>query len=208
MRSSHYPYKASTIQARLNISHLFIFAAGVLPVSSVALHSLGWIDIRMMILPNILMLSFCCYHIVNGTQLKRTIFNGWTGGLIAVLLYDMSRIPFIYLGWDDFIPALGGWISGSEENFLVGYLWRYLGNGAGLGVCFALLHQLFNFRKVVLAGTLFGLAVFFCLDLVLMFSEHAQGMMFKITPLTFTGSMVGHIVFGFVLGMYFKQRTK
>ncbi|MBL4705752.1 MAG: hypothetical protein JKY54_14600, partial [Flavobacteriales bacterium] len=144
MGKTHYLNRSDLLNANLNISRLALFfVAGVLPVSSVALHSLGWISIRSMIIPNIIMVSICCYHLFNNDELKRLIARGWLAGIVAVLMYDISRIPFIYMGWEDFIPGLGGWITGSDENFTVGYLWRYLGNGAGLGLGFAALSHFF-----------------------------------------------------------------
>ena len=146
------------------------------------------------------MISICCYHLFNSDTYKKIISHGWIAGLIAVLIYDLSRIPFIYAGWDDFIPGLGGAITGAEENFTIGYLWRYLGNGAGLGLGFAALSHFFKFKRTILAGLIYGVCVFLCLDIVLISSEQAQANMFEITPLTFTGSLVGHVVYGTVLG--------
>ena len=185
-----------------------IFITGMLPISSVALHALGWVPIRWMIIPNIVMMSVCCFHLFNSAQLYKLIRNGWISGLVAVLLYDLSRIPFIYAGWEDFIPGLGGWISGTQENFTIGYVWRYFGNGAGLGLGFAILNYVFSFRKLISAGLLYGIAVFLMLDIVLLLSENAQEMMFELTPLTITGSLVGHAMYGIVLGTMMKKLQK
>lgn len=191
----------------INLSLCLTFIGGILPVGSVALHSLGWIPIQHMVLPNLLLLSICCYQLTNVLEIRNMILTGWMAGLIAVTAYDLSRIPFIYAGWNDFIPKIGGWLSGSEDNFLLGYIWRYAGNGAGLGLCFSILHYLAKFKHIVLAGTLFGLSVFLCLDLVLILSKHAQGLMFELTPLNFIGSLTGHIVYGFVLGWVLSKST-
>lgn len=205
----HYYYKADILKTSYGISTLsLVFMAGLLPVSSVAMHSLGWIPIRWMIIPNLIMISICCYHVFNDDTFKKIITRGWVSGLVAVLLYDLSRVPFIYAGWDDFIPGLGGWITGGEDNFTIGYLWRYLGNGAGLGLGFAALSHFFDFRKPVLAGLVYGVGVFLCLDIVLLISDNAQKMMFEITPLTFTGSLVGHLVYGTVLGFMISRLSK
>jgi len=205
----NYLIKQTKMKTTSSISMLgVLFIAGILPVSSVALHSMGLISIRAMILPNVLMISICCYHLFNDDTIKKLVTRGWVGGLVAVLLYDLARIPFVYLGWDDFIPGLGGWIVGSEENFAVGYLWRYLGNGAGLGLGFAVLCHLFKFKKIILAGLVYGIGVFLALDIVLLVSETAQSMMFKITPLTFTGSLVGHAVYGLTIGFMVNRMSK
>jgi len=199
----------TTISYSFHPSRLgLIFIAGMLPISSVALHALGWVTIRWMIIPNIIMMSVCCFHLFNSAQLYKLIRNGWISGLVAVLLYDMSRIPFIYAGWDDFIPGLGGWLSGTQENFTIGYLWRYFGNGAGLGIGFAILNYVFSFRKLIAVGLVYGIGVFLMLDIVLLLSENAQEMMFKLTPLTITGSLVGHATYGLVLGVMMKKLQK
>lgn len=177
-----------------------IFIAGISPVSSVCLHALGWIPIRWMIMPNVLMFSLCAYHLFNNVALRKIIILGWRNGILATLMYDLSRVPFIYLGWDDFIPSLGGWLSNSEENFSLGYIWRYFGNGAGLGICFVILNHFLAFRRIAIAGIFYGVAVFICLDIVLVFSNHAQDIMFRLTPLSVIGSLVGHLVYGITLG--------
>jgi len=178
-----------------------MLVSGILPVTSVALHSMEWISIRWLIIPNVLFFIFCLMQLTQLTVFKKIIWRGWVSGLLGVLCYDLTRIPFMYAGWDDFIPSLGGWITNSEQNFWVGYLWRYLGNGAGLGLVFSLLVYFFNLRNTILFGILFGIAVCIGLDIVLLASSTAQEMMFKVTPLTCIGGLVGHLTYGIVLGL-------
>ncbi|MBT6513462.1 MAG: hypothetical protein HOK65_01720 [Crocinitomicaceae bacterium] len=185
-----------------------IFVTGIFPVSSVALHVLGWISIRWMIIPNVVMLSLSAYHLFNNNDFRNLILLGWRNGILATLLYDLSRIPFMYLGWDDFIPSLGGWLSNSEENFILGYLWRYFGNGAGLGIGFVVLNYFLSFRRVVIAGILYGLSIFLVLDVVLVCSDYAQDIMFTLTPLSFIGSFTGHLIYGTTLGLSLSNAWK
>jgi hypothetical protein len=175
--------------------------SGILPVSSVALHSMELISIRWMIVPNIALFLFCLVQLTQFSVIKKIIWRGWVSGLLGVLCYDLTRIPFMYAGWDDFIPSLGGWITNSDENFWIGYLWRYLGNGAGLGLVFSLLVYFINLRNTILFGILFGIAVCIGLDIVLFASSSAQDMMFTMTPLTCIGGLIGHVTFGLVLGL-------
>jgi hypothetical protein len=181
-----------------------MLVSGILPVTSVALHSMEWVSIRWLIIPNVLFFIFCLMQLTQLTVIKKIIWRGWVSGLLGVLCYDLTRIPFMYAGWDDFIPSLGGWITNSEQNFWVGYLWRYLGNGAGLGLVFSLLVYFFNLRNTILFGILFGIAVCIGLDIVLLASSTAQEMMFKVTPLTCIGGLVGHLTYGIVLGLMAK----
>jgi hypothetical protein len=195
------PFKNKVISLQLAL-------AGILPVISVALHSTGWVHIQWMVVPNMLLILLCCYYMVNIEELRSVITKGWASGILAVFLYDLSRIPFIYLGWDDFIPSLGGWIMGTEENFFVGYLWRYLGNGAGLGMLFSLLNYHFSYRNTVKAGCIYGVAICAGLEIVLLSSSQAQGLMFPITLLTCVGGLTGHLVYGLVLGLVYRSQSR
>ncbi len=192
MIRTHSPLPLPTISVML--------VSGILPVTSVALHSMEWVSIRWLIIPNMLFFIYCLLQLTQLTVIKKIIWRGWVSGLLGVLCYDLTRIPFMYAGWDDFIPSLGGWITNSEQNFWVGYLWRYLGNGAGLGLVFSLLVYFFNLRNTILFGILFGIAVCIGLDIVLLASSSAQEMMFAVTPLTCIGGLVGHLTYGIVLG--------
>lgn len=139
--------------------------------------------------------------------LGKLCLQGWFSGLVAVLLYDVSRVPFILAGWDDFIPKIGVWLLQNESAHpLLGYLYRYAGNGGGIGISFVLLYMLcFKSKNIVYMGIAFGLAVFSCLMLTLVFSPLGQDEMFRITVLTFTGSLIGHIIYGWVLGLMLRR---
>src|SRR5260370_36941990 len=68
--------------------------------------------------------------------MDRTAFAGFTWGLVGCAGYDLFRLPNVYVLhlWGDFFGRVGGWATGTSSNYLAGYLWRYLGDGAGLGV--------------------------------------------------------------------------
>ncbi|MDZ4665900.1 MAG: hypothetical protein SGJ15_13560 [Bacteroidota bacterium] len=95
------------------------------------------------------------------------------------------------------------------KNALLGYTWRYIGNGGGMGIAFfILITQLNNSKHLILKGLLFGLFIFSGLMMVLFFFEQTQHMMFKITLVSFTGSITGHIIFGLSLGYLAKKYFK
>ncbi len=123
-------------------------------------------------------------------------------------MYDLIRIPFIFAGWADFIPHIGDWLlSRSNTNPLVGYLWRYVGNGGGIGISFALLLQLLPSKtNYTLHGLLYGLFIFLSLIFTILITPNDGIVMFKITTLTFSGSLLGHIVYGFTLGYLFSTK--
>lgn len=156
------------------------------------------------VVPSILLISICGLAY---PQLGMLSLKGWLAGLVAVFLYDISRVPFILAGWDDFIPQIGVWLLGRENAHpALGYLYRYAGNGGGMGISFVLMAHVLNIRKsLVQSAVIYGLAVFGCLMLTLIISPLGQDEMFKITPLTFTGSLIGHIIYGLVLGLVLKR---
>lgn len=180
---------------------ILLFFIGLLPVSTVAMHAMGWVHIQVLLFPNIFLLAIAMIYLSVYSDFGGKLLKGWLMGIGAVLLYDLSRIPFIHYGWADFIPGLGGWIVGEDEHFLAGYLWRYLGNGAGLGMAFCVLRHYVNPRRIILFGAVYGVCIFACLDIILLSSGHAQDLMFKVTPLSFAGGLTGHLVYGLTLGI-------
>jgi hypothetical protein len=175
---------------------------GMLPVSAIALHVMGLIDLFTFYPVIILLYSLVIFLSLNKPKLRKRILIGWLSGIIAVSFYDISRLPFMAMGWDDFIPKIGGWLIGEEEEFTLGYLWRYIGNGGGLGITFFVLLSFLKERKnYILRGVLFGLFICLSLDLTLLISPQSETLMFEITPLTIIGGTVGHIVYGLTLGL-------
>jgi hypothetical protein len=67
---------------------------------------------------------------------------GFSAGVLATIVYDVVRLAItIGLGLPDPIPHIGvlwGGV-GLEDQWWVGYLWRFFGNGAGLGIAYAML---------------------------------------------------------------------
>lgn len=186
---------------------LFILA-GILPVTSIALHCAEIITLKNALWFLIIPTFF--FALASGAidrRLLKLALRGWIAGIIAVALYDLSRVPFILAGWADFIPHISSWLTDSNgHSYLIGYTWRYAGNGGGLGIVFFLLADHFGWRKYIVSnGVTFGLLVFASLVALLLIFPHAQNMMFRITPLSFFGGMTGHIVYGYVLGRMAKR---
>jgi hypothetical protein len=135
-------------------------------------------------------------------------------GMVACVPYDVFRLSAVHLGhWmGDFIPELGVWILGDSGAgaTTVGYLWRYLGDAAGAGVGFYVvalmigLHRWSRPGRVVLASV--GYAVFpvwaGLMGLVAL-APRGEELMFELTPVTVLITLVGHLIFGFVLGLGF-----
>lgn len=185
--------------------------AGLLPVSSIALHCAGLISLENCLSFLILPILFFALALASfKPALLKLVFQGWVAGIVAVTFYDLVRIPFILAGWEDFIPHISFFLTGSDDHaYLIGYLWRYAGNGGGLGIAFFLLAEQYGWKKYVVSnGVTFGLGVFASLLILLVIFPQAQELMFEISPLSFFGGLAGHIVYGFVLGKLMQKFLK
>jgi hypothetical protein len=127
---------------------------------------------------------------------KRALL-GLVAGMIATGVYDILRIGLMFAGlWGDPIPSIGRLaLADPNADPVWGYVWRFLGNGGGMGLAFAML----PWRGVRL-GIAYGSAI--CLGLVglLYFWPVSQEHFFALTPPTAAGGMAGHWVYGAVLG--------
>lgn len=136
-------------------------------------------------------------------------------GMVACVPYDVFRLSAVHLGhWmGDFIPDLGVWILGvsGAGATTVGYLWRYLGDAAGAGIGFYVVALTFGLhrwtpRRVVLAAV--GYAVFpvwtGLMGLVAL-APRGEELMFQLTPATVLITLIGHLIFGFALGLGFAR---
>jgi len=119
-------------------------------------------------------------------------------GLLAVFLYDCTRIPFLLLGgWPDFIPTIATHLwPGAEPNWIVGYAWRYLGNGGGMGLAFTVAYRMTAPRVSVWPLAVgYGVAIWLCLIATLFLMPEGK-VLFELTPLTVSISLLGHVVYG------------
>lgn len=179
----------------------------MLPVTSIALHCSGILSLYnslcFLIIPAFISLLVAG---ISDRKLLKLAGRGWISGVAAVLLYDLSRLPFILAGWADFIPHISSWLSDSNEHsFVIGYAWRYIGNGGGLGIVFFLAADYFNWKKyAVSSGVTFGLLIFSGLVALLVAFPDAQDLMFEITPVSFFGGLTGHIVYGWAIGKLYR----
>lgn len=192
-----------------------IFGIGFAPITALALSLTGILTLPvaslLLVVPALaIAMGLSCYKVRYG----RLMLHGFAMGILAVTCYDGVRIPFIMAGWlDDFIPRIGGMLIGDGNHHAVlGYLWRYLGNGGGMGMAFvgafALLKPLLadhhraritpRVTKLIALG--FGCSVWACLIVTLKISPQGEDRMFEITPTSLLLSWIGHLVFGYTLG--------
>ena len=183
---------------------LFV-VAGASPVLAISLHTFGLMSIhdaaRFVVIPAAVIAALLCLMRVPEASV---VVHGLLAGLVGVLAYDGARIPFVIAGiWPDFIPQVGAWILGDTEgsNLVVGYAWRWIGDGGGMAVVFAIGLALLNWsRRPVLTGVCYGIFVWSGLMGTILLSARGSELLFPITPVNFVASLTGHLIYGSVLG--------
>jgi uncharacterized MnhB-related membrane protein len=137
------------------------------------------------------------------------VLSGFLWGLLACAAYDAFRLPTIYVAhlWTDFFGMVGGWATNGRPDFLIGYLWRYFGDGGGIAVPFFIyvamlrLCERKNARGIVILGIAYAVCPVW-LGLVLTDGFAPAGhALFPLTPVTLTLSLAGHLIYGTVLGI-------
>ncbi|MDV7245993.1 MULTISPECIES: hypothetical protein [Rhodococcus] len=151
--------------------------------------------------------------------IDRIVGHGLGWGMFACLVYDIFRLDTVYLLdlWGDFIPKMGTWLhagSDTRTGAIVGYLWRYIGDGGGIGIGFFLIAlalglQHLSRRTVVLTSVAFAVfPVWAGLIATVALSPDGQQAMFPLTPTTLALSLIGHLIFGLVLGLGFLRARR
>jgi Family of unknown function (DUF6789) len=207
----HLPLRAGQPGALASAARAGLFVLiGSSPILSIPPHVLGLIDIhdsaRLVVLPSVavfaVMVSFPSAE-------SAWAIRGVLAGLGAVSAYDALRIPLAIAGiLPDFIPELGGWILGSDrDNAVAGYLWRYLGDGAGIGLVFFVVAAVVQIhlrppmrRHLVTAGVLYGVFVWCGLIATVRLSSGGPAQLFDLTAAAVVLGLAGHLVYGAVLG--------
>jgi hypothetical protein len=140
-------------------------------------------------------------------DIDRTALTGFTWGLVACAGYDCFRLPTVYVFhlWGDFFGKIGGWATDTNSNYLAGYLWRYLGDGAGIGVVVFLQAAALGVswwpRRYVIGSTIAFAVLPVWTGLVLTDAlAPARRALFPLNPATLTLSLAGHLIYGAVLG--------
>jgi len=176
------------------ITALAIAIIGILPLD-IAAYTIVW--------PAIVFWTFIGILYPRYGKLALT---GFLIGLIACFFYDSMRFVFIQLGiWGDFIPNIGMWLLHTNKpDVLIGYLWRYIGDGGFMGMAFTVVYRALKPRlDVRLAALAFGLAIWLCLIVTVLIAPHGAQMLFALTPITFTLSLLGHIIYGMTIGLLY-----
>lgn len=183
---------------------LLVFAIGFAPIASLSLAAFDVVPLHIsgpaLVLPA---LAFALAIAWRTPRLGRQMLTGLGLGLGAVTLYDLTRLPFVVAGlWRDFIPKIGNYLFNTTDvHWSVGYAWRYLGNGGGMGMAFFVTLPLLRRRWALpRVGLVFGVSVYLCLLATLYLSPSGTQYLFEPTWLSATVGLIGHAVFGLALG--------
>jgi hypothetical protein len=139
--------------------------------------------------------------------IDRIALAGFAWGVVACAGYDLFRLPDAYAFhlWGDFFGRIGGWATGTSSNYLAGYLWRYLGDGAGIGVVVFLQAAVIGVsswprRHVIGLAVAFAVCPVWAGLLVTDGLAPAGRALFPLTATTLALSLAGHLIFGAILG--------
>ena len=134
------------------------------------------------------------------TDWGRRALVGYVSGFVATGIYDCLRLSLTKVGVfpGDPIPGIGRLLlNDPQASWIWGYAWRFLGNGAGMGMAYAMLPW-----RGVKSGIIYGTAI--CLGLfgVLAIWPVAQVHFFPLKVNVGLGTMAGHWVYGATLGYF------
>jgi hypothetical protein len=195
-----------------------LLLAGAAPVSAIPLFVLGWVPLADSALFGVLPLAV----VATALLVRRSPEAGWAwegliAGLVAVFAYDAVRMPLVWMNvWPDFIPRLGGWVTGQGgHDALVGYTWRWIGDGGGIGIAFFVFCGLLlrvrpsvvTARPVLLAVA-YGVFIWGGLMATVLLPARGQQLLFHVTPASFALSLVGHLVYGTTLGLFLRRQVR
>jgi hypothetical protein len=147
-------------------------------------------------------------------RIDMIVGRGLIAGMVACIVYDGARLFAVHvLGlMGDFIPVMGSFVTGEPDtagSAAVGYVYRYIGDAGGLGVAFfvvALALGVDRWKNVYAVLSAVGFAVFPTwagLMATVALAPHGEERMFPLNVATVVITLVGHLIFGLVLGLAF-----
>jgi hypothetical protein len=195
-----------------------LLLAGAAPVSAIPLFVLTWLPLHDAAVFLVLPLALTAAALlVRRSPEARWAARGLVAGIVAVFAYDAVRMPLVWTHvWPDFIPRLGGWITGAGgTDTVVGYTWRWIGDGGGIGLAFfvfcglllSIRPTLVTTRPVLLAVG-YGVFVWAGLMATVILPARGEALLFSITPATVALSLLGHLVYGAVLGLFLRHHLR
>jgi len=152
-------------------------------------------------------------------RIDMIVGRGLISGMVACIVYDGARLFAVHvLGlMGDFIPTMGSFVTGEPDtagSAAVGYVYRYIGDAGGLGVAFfvvAFAIGIDRWKNVyqVLASVAFAVFPTWAgLMATVALAPHGEERMFPLNAATVIITLVGHLVFGLVLGLAFLKAPR
>lgn len=184
-------------------------AAASIPVLAISAQVFGWVSLRTVAIWVLLPLLVAVAGFVLGRPHRsdRVVLAGFLWGLLACAGYDAFRLPTSYGVhlWGDFFGSVGGWATGSESDYLVGYLWRYVGDGGGIAVAFFALAATLRIscwprRRVLSLAVGYAVCPVWAGLVVTDLLAPTGQELFPLSATTLVVSLVGHLVYGLILG--------
>jgi hypothetical protein len=197
----------SVHQQKIYMSLIF-FAVGFSAITALAVAIIGWLPLDiagyLFVWPSVII------WLVVGIlypDYGKLALKGFIIGILACFLYDCMRFTAIALGlWGDFIPRIGMWLLHTDQpDWLLGYIWRYVGDGGFMSVAFVVGYFLLKPKMDVrIAALLFGIAIWICLVATILIAPLGTEMLFPLTPVTFSLSLLGHVIYGLSIGFLYR----
>lgn len=196
----------SVRQQQIFISLIF-FAIGFSAITALAIAIFGWLslDIAAYLLIGPSLVTWFLLGILYPDYGKLAL-KGFVIGILACFFYDSMRFVAITLGlWGDFIPRIGMWLLHTDKpDWVIGYIWLYVGDGGFMSVAFVVGYRLLKpALDVRLAALIFGMVIWLCLIGTILLAPYGSKMLFPLTPLTFSLSLLGHIIYGLAIGFLY-----
>lgn len=152
-------------------------------------------------------------------RIDMIVGRGLIAGMVACIVYDGARLFAVHvLGlMGDFIPVMGSFVTGEPDtagSAAVGYIYRYIGDAGGLGVAFFVIAFALGIDRwknvyAVLASIAFAVfPTWTGLMATVALSHNGEERMFELNLATFVITLVGHLIFGLVLGLAFLKAPR
>ena len=196
----------SVHQQHIYISLVF-FAVGFSAITALAIAIVGWLplDIAAYVLVWPSLIVWLVLGILYPNYGKLAL-KGFVIGLLACLFYDCMRFVTIELGlWGDFIPRISMLLFHTDKpDWVIGYIWRYIGDGGFMGVAFVVGYRLWKPKlDVRVAALSFGMVIWVCLVATILLAPQGTETLFPLTPVTLSLSLLGHVIYGLSIGLLY-----
>ncbi len=150
----------------------------------------------------------------SSTRLRQIIVEGATGGVVAAIVYDTFRVPFVLHGFPLFavFPKFGQMLLNIPLSIppakvpimvhLLGWTYHFI-NGASLGIMYAAMCASTKRNVIFWGAALWAVAV----ETLLLLSPYYSFFQLKMDHGTFLVlTLSAHLVFGLVLGWWLSRR--